>query len=168
MPVDRDAGTWEVPGGRLEPGEEAQAAAVREWQEETGFELPPGEFVSDWMSVDGVYQGFVYRIAHEADLPITAGRVTTDDPDGEVAEALAWWDAAHFHGNPALRPALAANLVPMMAALAMGSKAWSTDEVTQERIDYEDEVARDLAAGLARARTFIRRRLRGEITAPEA
>lgn len=36
----RDLGAWSIPKGLLEVGEEAFAAAVREFREETGFELP--------------------------------------------------------------------------------------------------------------------------------
>ena len=38
----RDAGSWSVPKGELEPGEDAQAAARREFTEETGFPAPAG------------------------------------------------------------------------------------------------------------------------------
>src|SRR5512143_671061 len=34
---NKDAGTWSVPKGELEPGEEALAAAQREFEEELGF-----------------------------------------------------------------------------------------------------------------------------------
>jgi 8-oxo-dGTP pyrophosphatase MutT (NUDIX family) len=35
------AGQWAIPGGRVEPGESAQAAALRELAEELGIELDP-------------------------------------------------------------------------------------------------------------------------------
>lgn len=39
----RDAGAWSIPKGEREPGEEALAAARREFSEETGLASPPGE-----------------------------------------------------------------------------------------------------------------------------
>ena len=38
-------GAWSVPKGLLEPGEESQAAARREFEEETGVPLPQGELL---------------------------------------------------------------------------------------------------------------------------
>ena len=35
----RDAGAWQIPKGRIEPGESAPAAAVRECEEELGLRL---------------------------------------------------------------------------------------------------------------------------------
>jgi predicted NUDIX family NTP pyrophosphohydrolase len=37
----RDAGAWFIPKGELEPGEDALAAARREFREETGFDAAP-------------------------------------------------------------------------------------------------------------------------------
>src|SRR5262249_19219115 len=37
----RDAGAWSLPKGEWEPPEEPLAAALREWQEETGFPASP-------------------------------------------------------------------------------------------------------------------------------
>lgn len=36
------AGTWALPGGRIDPGEEPQNTASRELAEETGIEIPAG------------------------------------------------------------------------------------------------------------------------------
>ena len=37
----RHAGQWALPGGRIDPGETPEAAALRECREEIGLELPP-------------------------------------------------------------------------------------------------------------------------------
>lgn len=39
----KDAGAWTVPKGEVAPGEEPWAAARREWVEELGVPVPPGE-----------------------------------------------------------------------------------------------------------------------------
>jgi predicted NUDIX family NTP pyrophosphohydrolase len=39
----QDAGAWSIPKGELDPGEDPRACALREFAEETGTELPPGE-----------------------------------------------------------------------------------------------------------------------------
>lgn len=38
----RHGGQWACPGGRLDPGETPEAAALRELEEEIGLSLPPG------------------------------------------------------------------------------------------------------------------------------
>jgi predicted NUDIX family NTP pyrophosphohydrolase len=41
----RDAGSWSIPKGEYGHAEEAQACALREFEEETGSALPPGELI---------------------------------------------------------------------------------------------------------------------------
>lgn len=36
---------WSLPGGRLEPGEQHPTALVREFKEETGLDIIPGDFI---------------------------------------------------------------------------------------------------------------------------
>ncbi len=38
------AGLWELPGGKIEPGESQQIALCREWREEFGVDITPGKY----------------------------------------------------------------------------------------------------------------------------
>jgi 8-oxo-dGTP pyrophosphatase MutT (NUDIX family) len=110
--TDPASGFWEFPGGCLEEGETPEAAALREWSEETGMNFPDSAVkIGEWLTYNGVYAGFVYQIEHESDLPVFDGRYEVnnpDDPDGDQVEALAWWDSWHAAENPAIRPELMA------------------------------------------------------------
>jgi 8-oxo-dGTP diphosphatase len=64
------AGSWAVPGGRVEPGESVREAVVRELHEETGLRAECGDFV-----------GWVERVGEGSHYLAVAG----DD-----ADALAW------------------------------------------------------------------------------
>src|SRR5437764_11969725 len=41
----RHGGQWALPGGRLDPGETAETAALRELEEEVGLTLPPSSLL---------------------------------------------------------------------------------------------------------------------------
>ena len=41
----KDAGAWSIPKGEYADGEDPQACALREFEEETGTALPPGELI---------------------------------------------------------------------------------------------------------------------------
>jgi 8-oxo-dGTP pyrophosphatase MutT (NUDIX family) len=123
-PDDPASGTWEFPGGHMEDDETAAAAAVREWQEETGCLLPAGALAdasidAQWASADGIYRGTVITVPTEAVLDIgERGRVINpDDPDGDTFESLAWWNPDQLPGNPAVRPELLASMGAVQAAL---------------------------------------------------
>lgn len=103
---DPARGTWEFPGGHLEDQEIERPleGAIREWQEETGTELPAGQVRASWVS--GIYECFVYVVAREADVAINADRqvANPDDPDGDWIETVAWFAPADVPNMPALRP----------------------------------------------------------------
>ena len=80
-------GLWELPGGKVEPGETHEEALVRELREEVGIDVQVGEPVA---KVDHAYSHFkitlhVYRCDH------TAGR-----PRAEFHDELKWVPRAHF------------------------------------------------------------------------
>src|SRR6185436_20711729 len=54
----RHSGQWACPGGRREPGETAEAAALRELEEEVGLALPP-EHVLGCLDDYSTRSGFV-------------------------------------------------------------------------------------------------------------
>jgi len=117
---DPASGCWEFPGGHLEGDESPLQAAWREWAEETTRIPPPGQHTGTWTSPDGVYQGLVWTVPSEDCVPVGDGRgpiANPDDPDGDVVEAIAWWDPEQLPGNPAVRPELLACISDVLAAL---------------------------------------------------
>ena len=116
---DPAAGTWEFPGGHIDEGENSLAAAFREWSEEVGRRVPAGKVQGEWKSEDGKYVGYVWSIHKEAIIKLDSRTDITnpDDPDGDIIEAIAWYDMAHVEGNPAIRPELAKSIEQVKAAV---------------------------------------------------
>jgi ADP-ribose pyrophosphatase YjhB (NUDIX family) len=86
----------EFPGGRLDSDESAWAGALREWQEETGNELPEGEIVATWDNDHGPYRLFVYVIATENEIHLNPDKddmevVDPDHPHASQPEVAAWY-----------------------------------------------------------------------------
>ncbi len=127
---DPAAGTWEFPGGHLEGDETPLEGAAREWAEETGCTPPTGIRIANWASPDGIYQGIVWLIGHEADVPVFDGRdqvTNPDDPDGDQVEAIAWWNPTQLPDNPAVRPELLDTIDAVMDALTTVTVAKSAN-----------------------------------------
>lgn len=106
---DPAGGSWEFPGGVLNPGEHPYVGAKREWQEEMGTRLPRGEHVGEWQS--GVYQGFIHEIPSEGSLrlnldPEDRRVMNPDDPDGDNPEVAAWFHPAQLRRMSSLRDEL--------------------------------------------------------------
>jgi ADP-ribose pyrophosphatase YjhB (NUDIX family) len=73
---DPEAGRWSLPGGRIEPGETAEAAVVRETREETGLSVRCGPLVG---SVERPWpNGGVLDIADYAAI-VTGGSLVPGD-----------------------------------------------------------------------------------------
>lgn len=117
---DPAAGKLEPPGGHAEPGEVLTQAAAREWQEETGFQLPSGHLTGSWDSADGIYRGYVYEVPSEDVLDLGDGRDQVwnpDNPDGTIHEAILWVDPEMLSGNPMMREEMQRDLPQVLAAL---------------------------------------------------
>jgi 8-oxo-dGTP diphosphatase len=98
-------GYWEFPGGKIEPGEDARAALVRELREELGIDVREA---TPWITR-------VYAYTH-ATVRLHFFRVTSWDGEPHPLEdqSIAWQRV----GAPDVAPMLPANS-PVLAALAL-------------------------------------------------
>jgi len=83
-------GLWEFPGGKVEAGEEAAAALVREIREELGCEVVPGARLG---SVTHAYATVTVRL-----LPFLARLAPGAEPVAREHEALRWVSRAEIGG----------------------------------------------------------------------
>lgn len=83
---------WTVPKGLVEPGEDAHAAALREFAEELGVEPPVGDGPD--LGLGHVVQSggkVVHAWARAADLDVAALRLQDDDGRWLVSTAVVDW-----------------------------------------------------------------------------
>jgi predicted NUDIX family NTP pyrophosphohydrolase len=73
----RDAGVWSIPKGEYDDGEEPQAAALREFEEEIGSALEAGGDLLDLGEVQQKNRKRVTAWAAEGDLDASAVRSNT-------------------------------------------------------------------------------------------
>jgi predicted NUDIX family NTP pyrophosphohydrolase len=124
----RDAGAWSIPKGEFEEGDDPRACAVREFEEETGTALPPGELV-ELGSVRQKGGKTVSAWAAEGDLDADAVRSNTFTMEwpprsGRTAEfpeidRAAWFDLETAREK--LVPAQA-ELLDRLQSVARGSE----------------------------------------------
>ena len=86
-----DAGRWEFPGGRVEPGESEEAAVVRECREELGVEVRPGRRIGPDVPLRN---GMVLRL-HTATLVDESA-----EPIAVEHSAVKWVGADEFDDLP--------------------------------------------------------------------
>ncbi len=79
------AGLWELPGGKVEPGEEPEDAAVREIGEELGC----GIAVTGWLAGESA-------ISDLLSLRVATARLTEGDPVPSEHDAVRWLRAAEL------------------------------------------------------------------------
>src|SRR5687767_14906938 len=98
-------GFWEFPGGKIEPGEDAKAALVRELREELGIEVREA---TPWITRRYAYTHATVRLHFF--------RVTAWDGEPRPLEdqAIRW----QVIGKPDVSPMLPAN-APVLSALAL-------------------------------------------------
>lgn len=148
-PGDPAGGTWEFPGGHIDPGEGPLEAALREWCEEVGLPLPDGRMAGSWTSHNGVYQGFVYLTPAEAAVDLLHGRGEVTNPDGDHFEAVAWVRVDELN-NHNLRPQLLVDLAQIKDVLRTAIKergvlvkSWDSMEDGGEFPKPDDEMPGD-------------------------
>jgi 8-oxo-dGTP diphosphatase len=131
------AGYWEFPGGKVEPGEPAAAALVRELHEELGIDV---EQAYPW-----IVREYVYAHAH---VRLNFFRVTrwANEPTSRETQALSWQKLPDIH----VAPVLPAN-GPIMRALALPPALAITD--AQQR--GEAELLASLDGALARGLRLV-------------
>lgn len=93
---DETYGSWEFPGGLIEPGESAIDAALREFGEETGLALPEHTSIVGAMPKDS-YVSILVCVPHES-------WTTSVELLPAETMGIGWFDPEHVEETPLTRP----------------------------------------------------------------
>jgi len=128
------AGYWEFPGGKVEPGEPADRALVRELHEELGIDACTA---FPWITRVFTYPHATVRLKF---FRVTAWK---GDPQPREQQAIAW----QRFGDPIAAPMLPAN-APVLAALELPQEYAITDAESRGREPMLAGIRERLGAGL--------------------
>ena len=89
------AGRWELPGGRVEPAEDAHEALVRECREELAVDVVPGEQLGPDIALPGghILRVHVARLAQPTATPVAVEHAALRWVDLTDLAELDWLDA---------------------------------------------------------------------------
>jgi 8-oxo-dGTP diphosphatase len=128
------AGYWEFPGGKVEPGETARQALVRELREEIGIEIQQAD---PWIVKTFSYPHAMVR------LHFFRARQWQGEPQGREGQALAW----QRPGDCNLAPVLPAN-APIMRALELPTEYAISNAQSIGADNFIEHLRRRLSSGL--------------------
>lgn len=106
-----DPGTWSLPGGHVEPGEDVLSAAHRELEEETGLVPGPGE-LRPWRTLEVFHAG--YASTDPVHVHVGATVATDDDVECREGRRIVFVDPARLGDLPL--SALAEQALPALLA----------------------------------------------------